>query len=90
MNSTYTAGINTHRKLIDIPDNVFSALNIRAAAMGTSLKKLIEDILVREVDEMDDAIIYKYLVATKPEGKVMLSDKEQEEFEKTMGIGKFR
>lgn len=53
--------------------------------MGTSLKKLIEDILIREAKEMDDAEVYKYLVSTKPEGKVMLSEKEQEEFERKMG-----
>lgn len=58
--------------------------------MGTSLKRLIEDILVREVDDMDDAEVYRYLAATKPEGKVMLSDSEQDDFEQQMGIGKYR
>lgn len=58
--------------------------------MGTSLKKFIEEILIREAENMDDAEIYKYLVATRPEGKVMLSETEQEEFERKMGLGKYR
>ena len=31
--------------------------------MGTNLKKYIEDLLVREIEDMDDAEVYKYLVA---------------------------
>ena len=31
---------------------------------------------------MDDNLTYKYLMDTKPEGNVMLTDKEQEDFEK--------
>lgn len=84
------AKINTRRKLIDIPEDVFQTLNLKAAAMGTNLKKFIEDLLIRESEDMDDAELYKYLVATRPEGKVMLSDSEQEEFEREMGIGKYR
>lgn len=44
----------------------------------------------REAEEMDDAEVYKYLVATKPDGKVMLSESEQEAFQRKMGIGKHR
>lgn len=58
--------------------------------MGTSLKKLIEDILIREAEDMDDAEVYKYLVARHPDGKVMLSESEQDEFERKMGLGKYR
>ncbi len=73
--------MTTHRKLIDIPENVFQALSIKAAAMGTNLKKYIEELLVREMEDMEDAEIYKYLAATRPEGKVMLSKDEQADFE---------
>ena len=45
----------TRRKLIDIPEDVFQALNLKATAMGTNLKRFIEDLLVRESEEMDDA-----------------------------------
>lgn len=90
MSTMTSSGNVSHRKLIDIPENVFGALTIKAAAMGTNLKKLIEDILIREVNDMEDAEIYKYLASTRPEGKVMLTDSEQEAFERKMGIGKYR
>lgn len=72
---------SSHRKLIDIPEEVFSTLSMKAAAMGMNLKKYIEHLLVKEAEEMDDAEVYKYLVATRPEGKVMLNEKEQADFE---------
>ena len=81
---------HVHRKLIDIPDEVFKILNLKAAAMGTNLKKLIEDIVSQEASDMEDAEVYKYLVSTRPEGKEMLSAHEQDDFEKRMGIGKYR
>lgn len=90
MNTATPVSNVSHRKLIDIPEEVFRTLTIRAATMGTSLKKLIEDILIREAEDMDDAEIYKYLVATRPNGKVMLTETEQEEFERKMGLGKYR
>ena len=79
-----------HRKLIDIPDEVFKILNLKAAAMGTNLKKLIEDIVSQEASDMEDAEVYKYLVSSRPEGKEMLSSQEQDDFEKRMGIGNYR
>lgn len=75
-----------HRKLIDIPDEVFKILNIKAAAKGTNLKRLIEDIVAQEASDMEDAEVYKYLVSTRPEGQGMLSEVGQENFEKRMGI----
>lgn len=82
MDPISTVRMPSHRKLIDIPENVFQALSIKAAAMGTNLKRYIEDMLVREMEDMDDAEIYKYLVSTRPEGKVMLNAQEKEDFEK--------
>lgn len=82
MSSTSTVGMPTHRKLIDIPENVFQALTIKAAAMGTNLKRYIEDLLVREMEDMDDAEVYKYLVSTRPDGKIMLDAREHADFEK--------
>lgn len=90
MNPAASASNVSHRKLIDIPEDVFRTLTVKAAAMGTSLKKLIEEILIREAEDMDDAEVYKYLVATRPNGKIMLSETEQEEFERKMGLGKYR
>ena len=79
-----------HRKLIDIPDEVFKTLNLKATAMGTNLKKLIEDIISQEASDMEDAEVYRYLISSRPEGKEMLSSQEQDDFEKRMGIGKYR
>ena len=90
MDTIASASNTSHRKLIDIPEDVFRTLSVKAAAMGTSLKKLIEEIIIREAEDMDDAEVYKYLVATRREGKVMLSESEQDEFERKMGIGKYR
>lgn len=91
MSTTLSSKLRTlHRKLIDIPEDVFSALSIKAAAMGLNLKKYIEQLLVQEVEEMDDAEIYKYLVATRPEGKMMLKDREKEDFMRRHKIGQYR
>lgn len=80
MNTPTTAAVPMHRKLIDIPEDVFQALSIRAAAVGTNLKKYIEQLLVREMEDMDDAEVYRYLVKTRPEGKVIVSEQEKDEF----------
>ena len=46
------------------------------------MKNYIEELLIREIEDMDDAEIYKYLVSTRPEGKTMLNKQEQTDFEK--------
>ncbi len=90
MDTTHPVGIPTRRKLIDIPENVFQALTIKAAAMGTNLKKYIEELLVREIEDMEDAEIYKYLVSTRPEGKTMLNEREKEDFMRKHKLGAYR
>ncbi len=37
--------------------------------------------VIRESEDMEDAEVYKYLVATSPEGKVMLNADEKKDFE---------
>ena len=76
----------SHRKLIDIPSDVFSTLSVKAASVGMNLKNYIEHLLIQEANEMEDAELYKYLVSTRPEGKVMLSEDEQADFERRYGI----
>lgn len=90
MDNIQTVSIPTHRKLIDIPENVFQALTIKAAAMGTNLKKYIEELLVREMEDMEDAEVYKYLVATRPEGKSMLNKQEKDDFMRKHRLGSYR
>lgn len=80
----------SHRKLIDIPEDVFRSLSIKAAAMGINLKKYIEQLLIEEAKEMEDAELYRYLVATRPDGQVMVSEKEKDNFMRRHGIGKYR
>ena len=80
----------SRRKLIDIPEDVFTTLSMKATAMGMNLKKYIEHLLIQEAEEMDDAEVYRYLLSTRPEGKVMLTETEQDELERKMGLGKYR
>lgn len=94
MNDMNTISVNqaqpSHRKLIDIPEDVFRALTVRAAAMGINLKKYIEQLLVEEAQEMEDAEIYRYLVSTRPEGQVMVDENEKDDFMRRHGIGRYR
>lgn len=91
MNIISTLRPKTSRsKLIDIPEDVFTTLSMKATAMGMNLKKYIEHLLIQEAEEMDDAEVYRYLLSTRPEGKVMLTETEQDEFERKMGLGKYR
>lgn len=65
-------------------------MNLKAAALGINLKKYIEQLLVEEANEMDDAEIYRYLAATRPDGKVMVSEQEKDDFMRRHGIGQYR
>ena len=59
---------NTKRKVIDIPDDIFRYLSIKAAAKGMNLKKYIEGLLVKDVESMienmDDNEAYRLLSKT--------------------------
>lgn len=90
MNTTTVTPRSTRRKLIDIPEDVFRTLNLKAAALGINLKKYIEQLLVEEANEMDDAEIYRYLVSSRPQGKVMVNEQEKDDFMRRHGIGQYR
>lgn len=81
---------SSHRKLIDIPEDVFRTLTVKAAAVGLNLKKYIEQLLIEEANEMEDAEVYKYLVSSRPEGQIKVSGKEKEDFMRRHGIGIYR
>lgn len=66
------------------------ALSLKATAMGTNLKKYIEHLLIQDAEEMEDAEIYKYLVATRPEGKSMLTEQEKDDFMRKHKLGAYR
>lgn len=74
------------RKVIDIKPNTFRGLSVIAASRGTNLKKFIESSLDELVESYDDAAVYRYLKQTDPEGMEMLSDAEQDAFEKKYGL----
>ena len=52
MNKT---AVHTRRKNIDIREDVYRFLSIKAAASGTNLKNYIEALLEKEVEDMDEA-----------------------------------
>lgn len=58
--------------------------------MGMNLKKYIEHLLIQEGEEMEDAEVYKYLVSTRPEGKVILNEQEKDDFMRKHKLGAYR
>lgn len=76
----------TKRKNIDIREDVFHFLSIKAAASGTNLKNYIETLLEKHVEDMNETATYQYLCRTRPDGAVALNEKENEEFENWLGI----
>ena len=81
-----TTAIPTRRKNIDIREDVFHYLSIKAAASGTNLKKYIETLLEKDVEDMDEAATYQYLCNTRPGGAVALNDEETCDFENWLGV----
>jgi hypothetical protein len=74
--------ITRKRKIIDIPDDTFRNLSIMAAAEGKSLKSFIEKLLISEAKLVSDEDIYRELLKSDSEGKIIASEKEQKSFEK--------
>lgn len=81
-----TVAIRTRRKNIDIREDVFHFLSIKAAASGTNLKNYIETLLEKDVEDMDETTTYQYLCNTRPDGAIALSEKESKDFENWLGI----
>ena len=70
------------RKIIDIPEDTFRNLSIMAAAEGKNLKSFIESLLISQAKVISDEDIYRELLKTDLEGKMMASEEETREFEK--------
>ena len=81
-----TAAVPTRRKNIDIREDVYRFLSIKAAASGTNLKSYIEALLEKEVEDMDEAATYQYLCTVCPDGDVELSEEETKDFENWLGL----
>nr|WP_308570629.1 hypothetical protein [uncultured Prevotella sp.] len=78
--------IKNRRKVIDIKGDTFRSLSVMAASRGTNLKKFIESILDHVAETNDDNKLYTWLIKNVPEGKKMAGKKEQEDFEKWLGV----
>ena len=77
------------RKLIDVREDTLRTLSIKAAMEGTSLKKIIEELLIKEADKIEEAAEYKLyvnLLETDPDGKIYLNPEETSTFERRMGL----
>ena len=80
----------TKRKVIDIPEDIFRYLSVIAAMQGTNLKKYIEGLLAKDVEDMvagmDDNEAYQWLSKNEPDGHVRVGEKEKRDFENWLGI----
>ena len=80
----------TKRKVIDIPEDIFRFLSVKAAMQGTNLKRYIESLLAKDVEdmvtEMDDSEAYRWLSKHEPDGHVKVEKKEKQDFENWLGI----
>ena len=81
-----TAAVQTKRKNIDIREDVYRFLSIKAAASGTNLKRYIESLLEKDVEDMDEVATYQYLCTVRPDGDVELSEEESKDFENWLGL----
>ncbi len=79
MNTVALNNTGKTKKLIELPNDICRRLSLQAAAMGTSVKRLIENMVINSIEDSDDDALYSYLLETRPEGSVMLSDHEQAE-----------
>ena len=80
----------TKRKMIDIPEDIFRFLSMKASMQGVNLKSYIENLLAKDVEDMvagmDDDEAYRWLSKHKPEGHVKAGEGEKQDFEKWLGI----
>lgn len=74
------------RKIIDLKEDTFKILSIKAAEEGTNLKAMIEESLDELAENIRDSQLYSYLVKNYPEGKDIISSREKDEFESWLGL----
>ena len=71
---------------ITLPPGAYQTLESVAEAQHVSVNKLVQDALIEMAEDIEDAAIYRYLCETDPEGQEPLSDEEQVEFLKELGL----
>ena len=74
------------RKIIDLDDNTFKTLSIMAIENGTNLKKYIEELLSSIAENHEEARIYASLTKERPEGQIVLDEREKADLEKWLGV----
>lgn len=65
---------------------MITILAVQAAKTGKSTKAFMESLLIDAASKIDDVAIYEHLSRTQPDGHVMVSTEEKEEFEKKYGL----
>ena len=83
MNNT---AVHTRRKNIDIREDVYRFLSLKAAASGTNLKSYIEALLEQHVQDMTEPATYQSPCDVRPDGDVVLTEEETKDFENWLGI----
>jgi hypothetical protein len=78
--------IGSKRKIIDLDENTFRILSVKAAMKGTNLKRLIESSLRGMADDIEDSELYAFLVKEYPGGKKTLNSQEKDNFETWLGV----
>lgn len=76
----------SRRKVIDIKPETFRSLSIMAAEHGTNLKHFIEFILDKAAAKDEDSELYTWLLQNEPEGKIMATAEEKQDFEKWLDV----
>lgn len=69
--------------VIDISADTFRFLSIKAAGKGMNLKKYIENLFQKDVEDLeaiDDNNLYSHLMRNIPDGLVTADKNEQDEF----------
>lgn len=84
MSTLAIQNVEKTKKLIELPNDICRHLAVQAAVMGTSVKRLIESMVISSVDVSNDEVLYAYLCRTDPDGHIALSDTEQQELLKKM------
>lgn len=74
------------RKIINLDETTFKTLSIMAIEEGTNLKNYIEKVLSEIADNYEDSKLYAKLSKERPEGHVILNQKEKTDFEKWLDV----
>ena len=81
------ATLAQHQKAtITLPVSTFNTLSSVAEAQHTTLNRLVENALIEMAEDLEDAALYNYMCENYPDGKVMVSEEEKNEFLKELGL----